>query len=226
MFFKIGKNKGPSGEAMHSTHSLTSFPLRPPLLLPKGISREKLFDWLKTVRVEDAPELISDYCTQDFERFLYTFGLVQHIDLNPSLKLKGLELGANPYFMTMLLKHYTSVEWSLANYFSDGVAKGRYSQGVDFSDPTDLSLPKYLKLEYFHFNIEEDEFPFRTASFDIVLFCEIIEHLLMDPCAAIREIRRVLRNDGALILTTPNANCLENVARMITGTNMYDLYSA
>lgn len=51
-------------------YSIKSFPLRPPLPLPEGVSRAKLFDWLKSVRVADAPETISSYCVQDFERFL------------------------------------------------------------------------------------------------------------------------------------------------------------
>src|SRR6185369_4742808 len=39
------------------------------------------------------------------------------------------------------------------------------------------------------------------------------------------QIKRVLKPRGRLILTTPNANRLENVARMIAGANIYDPYS-
>jgi len=68
-------------------------------------------------------------------------------------------------------------------------------------------------------------FPFSEDSFDIVLSCEIIEHLLMDPVKFLREIRRVFKSNGQLILTTPNVSRLENVARMISGVNIYDPYS-
>ncbi len=58
-----------------------------------------------------------------------------------------------------------------------------------------------------------------------MIFAEIVEHLLNDPCKVFREIRRVLKPSGTLILTTPNAARLENVTRLIGGDNIYDLYS-
>ncbi len=59
----------------------------------------------------------------------------------------------------------------------------------------------------------------------MVLFCETIEHMLMNPLAALREIHRVLRRDGVLILTTPNVARLGNVLTMVEGGNIYDPYS-
>jgi SAM-dependent methyltransferase len=41
----------------------------------------------------------------------------------------------------------------------------------------------------------------------------------------LREIKRVLKPSGHLILTTPNVSRLENVCRMIAGVNIYDPYS-
>ncbi|MFZ1860851.1 MAG: methyltransferase domain-containing protein [Candidatus Competibacter sp.] len=52
-----------------------------------------------------------------------------------------------------------------------------------------------------------------------------MEHLLMDPAKVLREIKRILKPNGQLILTTPNVSRLENVARMLSGTNIYDPYS-
>ncbi len=45
--------------------------------------------------------------------------------------------------------------------------------------------------------------PFRSASFDLVLMLEVIEHLADIP-DAMREIARVLRPGGIAIITTPN----------------------
>jgi SAM-dependent methyltransferase len=210
----------------HAGYSLESFPLRPPLPLPEGVSRAELFDWLKSVRVADAPETISSYCVQDFERFVQTFGLVQRTVANAQGPITGLELGGNPYFTTMLLKTFTSVDWRIGNYFGSQVPKGEAVQRVHLDEFRNPGAKTHVDLTFSHFNIEEDEFPFESGSLDVVLFCEIIEHLLNDPCRVLREIKRVLRFGGTLVLTTPNVNRIENVARMISGTNMYDPYSA
>ncbi|URN90641.1 methyltransferase domain-containing protein [Pseudomonas protegens] len=220
MFFRSRSDSAGSPE-----HTLESFPLRPPLPLPEGVSRKELFDWITSVRVAGAPDSIVDYCTQDFERFVQTFGLVQRAAADYPGEMTGLELGGNPYFATMLLKNFTSIDWRLGNYFGDHIPKGEAHQRVYMNEFRAPENKTHIDLAYSHFNIEEDDFPFDSESLDIVLFCEIIEHLLNDPCAVLRQIKRVLRDNGTLVLTTPNVNRLENVARMIVGANIYDPYS-
>lgn len=207
------------------------FPLCPPLSLPEGVSEQQLYDWLKNVRVAGSSKEIENYFSQDFTRFVYTYGLIKSAsDDMAGSKQQCLELGANPYFITILLKKFTLHDFTLANYFGSHVSVGVCSQQVELLEfkTENQSEAKSLciALDYHHFNIEKDSFPFSDASFDIILFCEIIEHLLMDPLRVLHEIKRVLKPSGQLILTTPNVNRLENVARMLSGTNIYDPYSA
>ena len=49
----------------------------------------------------------------------------------------------------------------------------------------------------------EDYLPFRTATFDLVLLLEVIEHLPDIP-HVLREIARTLKPGGVAIVTTPN----------------------
>ena len=192
------------------------FPLRPGLPLPGNLTEEELFIFLESVCPEDAPkEEMAGYCRQDFRRFVYTWGLAQGITGT------ALELGANPYFTTMLLQRFTDLDLKLGNYFGPH-CESVINQAVTF---VEAGSPQRLELTSHHFNIEEEPFPFESEQFDLVLCCEIIEHLLMDPAAVIRKIKRVLKPGGTLILTTPNVSRLENVSRMISGTNIYDPYS-
>jgi hypothetical protein len=85
----------------------------------------------------------------------------------------------------------------------------------------ELSTKTLVDLTYSNFSIEEDGFPFESESLDIVLPYQIIEHLLSAPCAMFRQIKP-LRDHETLVLTTPNVNHMENVARMIAGANLYN----
>ena len=197
---------------------LKLFPLRPDLPLPDGMSEADAFAFLNSIRVEHGPEEeMAAYCRGDWKRFLYTWGLVR------DLQGPCLELGANPYFTTGLLREFTRLELTLANYFGPqftAVPEQRMKMIRRGS-----SEPLWIPLPFHHFNIESERFPFPDHQFDVLLFCEIIEHLQTDPLNVLREIKRVLKPGGTLVLTTPNVARLENVARMMAGVNIYDQYS-
>lgn len=67
------------------------------------------------------------------------------------------------------------------------------------------------------FNCEKDQFPYEDQYFATVLCCEVIEHLKEDPMHMMREINRVLKPDGTLVLTTPNATSLRAVNAVLSG---------
>ncbi len=199
-------------------NSVALFNLRPELPLPAGLNEQQLFDFVTAVRVADAPEAeMQAYGTHDFRRFVYTWGLLR--DAEGSC----LELGANPYFTTLLLKEFTALKVELANYFGN-LPGGEHMQRVSYVDRS-CGEPAQIDLPFQHFNVESESFPYDDNQFDVVVFAEIIEHLLNNPCGVLREIRRVMKPDGVLVLTTPNVARLENVARMISGQNIYDPYS-
>lgn len=52
-------------------------------------------------------------------------------------------------------------------------------------------------------NADACALPFRAATFDVVISSECIEHSL-EPLAAVREMARVVKPGGTLVLTTPN----------------------
>lgn len=130
-----------------------------------------------------------------------------------------LELGANPYCLSVLIQKHFSFNLQLANYFGDPARNGPQTDTIDVG----LSKENFA---YQHFNVETDRFPYADATFDCVLFCEIIEHLLTSPDAALSEISRVLQPGGFVIISTPNALRVSNIVQLIRGRNIYPGYSS
>jgi SAM-dependent methyltransferase len=65
--------------------------------------------------------------------------------------------------------------------------------------------------------VEREPFPLPTASIDAVLFSELFEHLHLNPFHTLKEIFRVLRPGGLLLLTTPNLRRVETLSRLWHG---------
>lgn len=70
-------------------------------------------------------------------------------------------------------------------------------------------------------NIEKDRLPFRRHSFDLVLFSEVMEHLVVSPNIYLSEFQRVLRPKGKLLITTPNAAGLHKLIPILFGRSTY-----
>ncbi len=73
------------------------------------------------------------------------------------------------------------------------------------------------KIDILSCDVEREPFPAETASFDAVLFCELFEHLYWNPFHTLKEIFRVLKPGGLLILTTPNVRRAETLFRYLHG---------
>lgn len=197
---------------------LTAVGSRRELPLPAGYTRDQLFEMLASLSIEDAPPTeLGPYLTEDFERFVLTWSMVS------DESGRCLEVGANPYFTTVLLTELTELSVELTNSF-DPDGTGAASQHISYRRAHDGHVIEN-EASYHQVNVERHPLPFDDDSFDVVLFCEVIEHLLTDPVAALIEFKRVLRPGGTLVVTTPNVSRLENVARLVAGANLYDPYS-
>jgi SAM-dependent methyltransferase len=192
---------------------------QPALPLPRGYRAGQLRDSLERIRIDGSGEgELAAYAHADFERFLYTLNLIPEGTAG-----KGLEIGANPYFTTLLLRKFRPhLSLDLINYF--GGQAGTAKQHISF--PGFDGAPEQFDVEYANVNIESGVLPFEDSFFDVLLFCEVLEHMTTDPLHAMLEIKRVLKPGGRLVLTTPNAARLENAAAFVEGRNIYDPYSS
>lgn len=121
-----------------------------------------------------------------------------------------LELGSAPFLGSQCLALVWPGQVTYANYF--GTAERRSSTTL-----VELTGSRTKTYESDLFNIETDEFPYPDASFDVVIFSELVEHLAINPVWALAEMHRVLRPGGHVILTTPNALSLERLDSVVRG---------
>jgi SAM-dependent methyltransferase len=66
-------------------------------------------------------------------------------------------------------------------------------------------------------DLGNEPIPFEDGFFDLVIFTEVLEHLFGPPSDVLREIRRILREGGGLILSVPNIATLYNRVKLLLG---------
>ncbi|MGH2632937.1 MAG: class I SAM-dependent methyltransferase [Tepidiformaceae bacterium] len=136
---------------------------------------------------------------------------------NPAERGKALELGSPPFHITLLLQRFRNYDLSLTGFASDGrpvieqtLESPEYGEQYDFSCTC--------------FDVEKERFPYDDNSFDLVTWCEVIEHLTENPVHTLSEIHRVLKPGGSLVLSTPNACRADSIVNFLVGRNIYDPY--
>lgn len=87
--------------------------------------------------------------------------------------------------------------------------------GLDWSVAA-LDQARRHGLEVVRGTVEHPGFPLGTASVDVVIISEVIEHLV-DTDTVLREARRVLVPGGSLLLSTPNLAAWYNRALLMVG---------
>lgn len=70
-------------------------------------------------------------------------------------------------------------------------------------------------------NIEKDKLPFKPEAFDLVLFSEVMEHLVGNPLVYLEKFRIILKKSGTLLVTTPNAAGIHKRIFSLLGKSTY-----
>ncbi len=156
------------------------------------------------------------------ERGLVAGGLPLWLEIlrlipQPAERGRLLELGSPPFHMTLLAQKFRNYEVTMTAGTAD--TRKRFRQEMSSS----LHGEGYV-FDCECFDLERDEFPYPDAHFDTVLFCEVIEHLTENPVFTLREIHRVLKPGGSLVISTPNAARSGNLMRLWLGVNVFDQY--
>jgi ubiquinone/menaquinone biosynthesis C-methylase UbiE len=136
---------------------------------------------------------------------------IQVIDENkPSGKL--LEVGTS-HFIPLALKDLNiPVDITVTDFNLDKEPLGKLTCSLN---------EKFTEVNVARLNIEEQPLPFENETFDVVILCEVIEHMEVDPMFMLSEINRVTKQGGKLILTTPNATSTRAIDKILSGREPY-----
>lgn len=134
------------------------------------------------------------------------------VTLDQQPKGKLLELGTS-VIVPLALKRLTSdLEVHVTDFDMDKEPKGMMS--LSLGDDS-AEVPVY------RLDLETQTIPVDGETFDVVLCCEVIEHMEVDPMHLMSEINRVLKPDGLLVLTTPNATSSRAIHKILRGIEPY-----
>lgn len=121
-----------------------------------------------------------------------------------SVGLQVLDVGCYPGHLALLLKRFLQAEVT----------------GVGITDYTMFNARMARNdIRFIKVNIEKQPLPFADGSFDVLLFTEVMEHLF-NPFLIFKEMSRVIRKNGVLLLSTPNLASLRNRIRFLQGKNI------
>jgi len=164
----------------------------------------------------NSQEYVNDYLNVHMNRFIETVSLLQTIIQS---EMRIVDVGS-----------YGSLVPALIDIFN--VSNITLTEPLHENKPSseDSFLKNARNGERYSFHVDrfdiEGAFPFSDASFDIVIFTEVLEHLSRDPSHTMSEINRITKLGGCIVLSTPNCASMRSVLRILRGgnPNIYPIY--
>ncbi len=156
-------------------------------------------------------------------RWIRTLEAIRQAAGRPVSELDVLDLGPCWTFSTLLL-----AELGPRSY--QAIGGGRRLDGPA-APPARTEVRTSLGSRSFRIpyvaNVDFDAgaLPVPDESVDVVLFLEVIEHLILSPERILHEILRVLRPSGVLVLTTDQANSFVKLLKLLALRPIYWPYA-
>lgn len=133
---------------------------------------------------------------EQFERLYYS---ARYIESRCRKSDAILDIGSHPYFVPAYL--------SLRGF--ENVLT------VEIPRRDDYARSPSWKFRSITLDIEESRFPLPDDSLDLVVLFEVFEHLYRRPNQVFREICRILKPGGRVMISTPNGARLSSYARAV-----------
>lgn len=126
--------------------------------------------------------------------------------------LKLLEIATSDVIPIAINKLTGGTDITVTNF---DLSKGTKGKHTCVHGDEKLVVPSY------YVDLETMPLPAKDGEFDVILCCEVLEHLDVDPMFMLAELNRVLKDGGRLILTTPNITSSRGLWKMLRGIEPY-----
>ena len=154
--------------------------------------------------VKQYPDNDETYFKNNIHRYKFTLGKF----LESTKQGKILDIGCHYLHQAMLFSFLGFEVWGLdVSEFvrKENIQKRAKLTKVRFIEANNLGKPNGLNY-------------FKDNAFDNILFAEILEHITFNPISLWKEMYRVLRPGGKIILTTPNYYYLPSLIKKFART--------
>jgi SAM-dependent methyltransferase len=159
----------------------------------------------------DNPEIqgwFADYFEGHKHRIAFDYDMVKKYACKDSIIV---EVGATPYLLTIpLMQEYKKV-------ISIDIAPERFNKTI-----------QKFQLEVRKCDIEREPLPLEDNFSDVIIFNEIFEHLRINLIFTMREVFRIIKPGGLLLLSTPNLRSLSGIKnflfRKTAQSGCWDIY--
>ncbi len=151
--------------------------------------------------------VLGQYLRTHWNRYRVTLSHI--VDLDPH---RILDVGTSPPLVFWAL---------LANLLPQAHVTGIWEGQDQYRQTVRARKQQYRDLvcELIPCNVECQEIPHNDNTIDLVLAMEVFEHFAIDPRFFLRQSARVLKDDGHLLITTPNAVSHQGVTKALEGHN-------
>lgn len=152
---------------------------------------------------------ISDLAYLEFHkyRYMYLLEIIQKTIVRFSNKEQIRILDVGPAFQTFLIR----------KYFHQVIV-----DTVGYDHPSN-NLTEAEKHYFIDLNNAEREWNIEENKYDLIIFCEVLEHLYSKPDIIVNRLYKSLKKGGYLIIQTPNAAAINKRIKLLFGKNPYDL---
>lgn len=142
------------------------------------------------------------------ERFFF---IIKEIDNFFGFKdnVEILEIGPEDYFLSCLLREFFPKEINIDCIEHPDALK---------SSITEKNLAEDFKTIYL--DLERESVTI-NKKYDLILCCEVIEHLIFSPTFFLFNLHGLLKPDGLLLITTDNVSRITNIVKLLLGQNIF-----